>query len=141
MARPATHQRVTCSAVRTCTSVRLSPTVVMVAAFPQHAMGPVWERGEEASRGGRLQACRAVGAGDMGCWTRLWKDTGAASAHSHAIIFCSYSLDSCWPTACLPRNCRTLVRVLLWAALVLGRRVPCPSETLNISKPNICTHT
>lgn len=24
----------------------------------------------------------------------------------------------------LPRNCRTLVRVLRWAALVLGRRVP-----------------
>lgn len=39
-------------------------------------------------------------------------------------------------TLLLPRNCRTLVRVLLWAALVLGRRVPWPSDTLNMSKPN-----
>jgi len=52
----------------------------MVAAFSQHAMGAVRERGEEATRGRRLQACGAVGARGVGCWTGLWKrhHTGAA---------------------------------------------------------------
>lgn len=43
-------------------------------------------------------------------------------------------------TVDLPKNCTTLVSVLLWTALVLGSRVPCPSDTLNMSKPNIHTH-
>lgn len=52
----------------------------MVAAFSQHAVGPVWERGEEASGGRRLQARGAVGARGVGRRTGLWKryHTGAA---------------------------------------------------------------
>lgn len=57
----------------------------MVAAFSQHAVGSVRERGEETSRGRRLQARGAVGARGVGCRTGLWKrhHTGAASTGSY----------------------------------------------------------
>lgn len=57
----------------------------MIAAFSQHAMGAMWERGEEASRRWRLQARGAVGARGVGRWTGLWKrdHNGAASAGSY----------------------------------------------------------
>lgn len=73
-----------CACVCTCAPVRLSPAVVMVAAFSQHAMGAVREGGEEASRGRRLQARGAVGARGVSCRARLWKrhHTGAASTGS-----------------------------------------------------------
>ncbi|TNN68401.1 hypothetical protein EYF80_021322 [Liparis tanakae] len=61
-----------------------APAVVVVAAFSQHAVGAVRERGEEASGGRRLQARGAVGARDVGCWPGLCKrhHTGAASTGS-----------------------------------------------------------
>ena len=73
-----------CACVCTCAPVRLSPAVVMVAALSQHAVGAVRERGEEASRGRRLQARGAVGARGVSCRTGLWKrhHTGAASTGS-----------------------------------------------------------
>ena len=135
----------------------------MVAAFSQHAVGAMRERGEEASRGRRLQARGAMGARGVGRRTGLWKrhHTGAASTGSYGppeyflLTFyrfdtvTQYKLDRLWSKLMfqlmiictdLPRNCRTLVRVLLWAALVLGRRVPCPSDTLSMSKPNTQAH-
>lgn len=111
--------------------------MVVVAALSQHAVGAVRERGEEASRGGRLQAGGAVGARGVAGRARLWKErqqTGAASADSHlqpggrhrAGGLTARCVSVCVDVhaAGLPRNCRTLVRVLRWAALVLGRRVP-----------------
>lgn len=126
----------------------LSPAVVMVAAFSQHAVRAVWERGEQPSRGWRLQACGTVRAWHVGCRTGLWKrhHTGAGSTDSYRSELLAFTTDVIEQHELedilmvdLPRNCRTLVRVLLWAALVLGRRVPWPSDTLNMSKPN--THT
>lgn len=133
-----------CFSVTTWAPVLLNPAVVMETAFSQHAMGAVWERGEEASGRRRLQARSAVGARGMGCWTRLWKrhQTGAASRGSYrpseSDCWKEILLKCCYLWVDLPRNCTTLVRVLLWAALVLGRRVPCPSDTLSMSKH---THT
>lgn len=74
-----------CACECTWAPVWLSPAVVMVAAFSQHAVGAVWERGEEASRGRRLQARGAVGARCVGCRTGLWKrhHTGAAWTDSY----------------------------------------------------------
>jgi len=143
-----------CVCVCTWASVRLSPAVVMVAAFSQHAVGAVRERREEASGGRRLQARGAVGARDVGCWPGLCKrhHTGAASTGSSLNEVDFYCCDLiviqvklyCSNTDCvcvdLPRNWTTLVRVLLWAALVLGRRVPCPSDALKMSKPNTHIH-
>lgn len=121
----------------------LSPAVVMVAAFSQHAVRAVWERGEQPSRGWRLQAWGTVRARHVGCRTGLWKrhHTGAGSTDSYRSELLAFTSDVIEQhedilMVDLPRNCRTLVRVLLWAALVLGRRVPWPSDTLNMSKPN-----
>lgn len=58
--------------------------MVVVAAFSQHAVGPVGEGGEQAARGGRLQARGAVRAAALGCRAGLWKrqHTGDESGRS-----------------------------------------------------------
>lgn len=109
-------------------------------------------REERRRRGGGV--CRPGVRWERGAWT-AGRDSGRDTTlelHQPTPIWITYTiflwflqLFSTFTAQTLilyvdlPRNWTTLVRVLLWAALVLGRRVPCPSDTLNMSKPN--THT
>lgn len=74
---------------------------------------------------------------DRGAWAAGRDSVGIKNKqqlHYQVLQIHYFESDFC---ADLPRNCTTLVRVLLWAALVFGRRVDCPSDTFNISKSEI----
>lgn len=65
------QQRSTRRAWGFCASVRVGAAVVVEAAFSQHAVGAMGQRGQEAAGRGCLEARGAMGAWCLGCWTRL----------------------------------------------------------------------